>query len=177
MKNFSKIFLIFMALCLLLVGCKDKQEEETPNLPIDDVNDSSNPIYENFPMDEALSEMESLLDGIELNRLSEEEIEEKYQFGEYKNLKKIVASNETEDGISEIAIVRLDDMEQSTDILFKFVDRRENLKEQYADKEEVLEMLSKQDGVIMKQQQGIVVMIIGDNSKELEEQFDKNLRQ
>ena len=169
MKKLMKIILAMVVICMALAGCNSQKEPNEEKF--------SEPIYEDFPMDEALSEMEGLLEGIELTKLSASEIEDKYHFGTYKDLKMIVASDETDTSISEIAIVRLNDMEQSTDILLKFLDRKEALKEKYAENEKMQEILSAEDSVIIKQQQGIAVMIIGENAKDLEMQFDKNLKQ
>ena len=133
----------------------------------------SEPVNTSFEESEIANSMKALNTTAKFVQLSEAEIEEKYQFGKYKGLEKIVVSEETDAGISEIVIVKLGDMEQSADILLKFVDRLNNLKEKYAENQEVLDMLNTQDSFIIKQQAGVAVMILGPNAKAMEAEFDK----
>ena len=75
--------------------------------------------------------------------------------------------------INEIIMVKLGDMEQSTDILLKFVDRLTKLKDEYAQNEDIQKILNSQESLVMKQQAGIAVMIISPKAADIEAKFDE----
>lgn len=199
MKKLTKVLLAVTAMCAVLTGCFGNEEQqlnqgnqggqnnnsvvqnqgnkentnknEQPKEPEEKV--VADPLNADFAESEVANTMKALNAETTYKQLSEAEIEEKYEFGKYKNLEKIVVSEETDTSISEIVIVKLGDMEQSTDILMKFVDRLNDLKAKYAENKEVLDMLNTQDSFIIKQQAGVAVMILGPNAKAMEAEFDK----
>ena len=199
MKKLTKVLLAVTAMCAVLTGCFGNEEQqsnqgnqggqnnnsvvqnqgnkentnknEQPKEPEEKV--VAEPLNADFAESEVANTMKALNAETTYKQLSEAEIEEKYEFGKYKNLEKIVVSEETDTSISEIVIVKLGDMEQSTDILMKFVDRLNDLKAKYAENKEVLDMLNTQDSFIIKQQAGVAVMILGPNAKAMEAEFDK----
>lgn len=199
MKKFLKLFVAITTICVMLTACNSKtnvnnnnnnnsnvinnnnvnnqtsQTNQNEKVP-EDENVITNPVNENFEMSTALTAMDAVVADTNLTKLSDSEIKEKYNFGKYEGLEKLVASNETEDGVSEIAMVKLGDMEQSSDILLMFIDRINDLKEKYADNPEMIKLLTTQDSYIIKQQAGVAVMIIGDSAKEIEAEFDKNFK-
>lgn len=195
MKKLTKVLLAVTAMCAVLTGCFGNEEQQNQGNQGSQNNNSvvqnqgaqnnnneqkepeekvvSDPLNADFAESEVANTMKALNAETTYKQLSEAEIEEKYEFGKYKNLEKIVVSEETDTSISEIVIVKLGDMEQSTDILMKFVDRLNDLKTKYADNQEVLDMLNTQDSFIIKQQAGVAVMILGPNAKAMEAEFDK----
>ena len=199
MKKLTKVLLAVTAMCAVLTGCFGNEEQQSNQWnqggqnnksvvqnQVDKENTNKNeqpkepeekvvaePLNADFAESEVANTMKALNAETTYKQLSEAEIEEKYEFGKYKNLEKIVVSEETDTSISEIVIVKLGDMEQSTDILMKFVDRLNDLKAKYAENKEVLDMLNTQDSFIIKQQAGVAVMILGPNAKAMEAEFDK----
>ena len=198
MKKLTKVLLAVTAMCAVLTGCFGNEEQQLNQGNQGGQNNNSvvqnqgnqgaqnnneqkepeekivaEPINADFQESEVANTMKALNSETTYKQLSEAEIEEKYEFGKYKSLEKIVVSEETDTSISEIVIVKLGDMEQSTDILMKFVGRLNNLKAKYADNQEVLDMLNTQDSFIIKQQAGVAVMILGPNAKAMEAEFDK----
>ena len=199
MKKLTKVLLAVTAMCAVLTGCFGNEEQqlnqgnqggqnnnsvvqnqgnkentnknEQPKEPEEKV--VAEPLNADFAESEVANTMKALNAETTYKQFSEAEIEEKYEFGKYKNLEKIVVSEETDTSISEIVIVKLGDMEQSTDILMKFVDRLNDLKAKFAENKEVLDMLNTQDSFIIKQQAGVAVMILGPNAKAMEAEFDK----
>ncbi len=173
---------IIIALVIMIALPKEKQpaswdsgESGEMNNPNEQQGENEYSKLEEFEMEKTFSQMEELLTGINLNRLSEEEIENEYNFGDYKDLEKVIASSKKENEINEIAIVKLDNINQSSDILMIFLDRIEKLKQENSNNKEILQLLETEDKVIFKQARKYAVMIIAENAKELEEQFDKNL--
>lgn len=197
MKKLTKVLLAVVAMCAVLTGCTGNQSQQlnqgnqgnqgnqNNNSVVQNQGNENNnqqqeeekvvaePLNADFAESEVANSMKGLNAETTYKQLSEAEIEEKYDFGKYKSLEKIVVSEETDTSISEIVIVKLGDMEQSTDILMKFVDRLNDLKAKYADNQEVLDMLNTQDSFIIKQQAGVAVMILGPNAKAMEAEFDK----
>ena len=152
---------------------KDEKKNEEQN---EEQNVVTKPVNEGFEMSTALTSMQAVIENTNLTKLTDDQIKEKYNFGKYEGLEKVIASKETEETISEIAMVKLGDMEQSSDILLMFVDRINDLKEKYASNPEVINLLTTQDSYIIKQQAGVAVMILGENAKAIEAEFDKNFK-
>jgi len=187
MKRVLKLFIAIITICVMLTACNNSKTDlnnnnNNANLNnqnsenAEDENVITNPVNETFEKSTALTAMDAVVADTNLTKLSDSEVKEKYNFGKYEGLEKLVASNETEEGVSEIAMVKLGDMEQSSDILLMFIDRINDLKEKYADNPEMIKLLTTQDSYIIKQQAGVAVMIIGDNAKEIEAEFDKNFK-
>lgn len=181
MKKSTKVLLAVVACVLVFTGCQfgNKNQDE------DKVNDNpkqsqeqqeqvkTDPIYGDFSFDDAMSGMESVLGETKLSPLSSDDIEQKYSFGKYKGLQKVAASETSDKEINEIIMVKLGDMEQSTDILLKFVDRLTKLKDEYAQNEDIQKILNSQESLVMKQQAGIAVMIISPKAADIEAKFDE----
>ena len=181
MKKRTKVLLAVVACVLVFTGCQfgNKNQDE------DKVNDNpkqnqeqqeqvkTDPIYGDFSFDDAMSGMESVLGETKLSPLSADDIEQKYSFGKYKGLQKVAASETSDKEINEIIMVKLGDMEQSTDILLKFVDRLTKLKDEYAQNEDIQKILNSQESLVMKQQAGIAVMIISPKAADIEAKFDE----
>lgn len=184
------VYLIaLLAVCLIFSACNNNDNEDlNPNGSGSNINNEMNsgeqqntpneyvePVKEDFDVNKAMTEMRALIKGDSLVTLSEEEINNRYDFGDYKDLEKIIATNENENGVNEIAIVKLDTTENASDILLIMMDRIFALKEKYADNEEVTTLLNTEGKFIVKEQGGIAVMIIADNAQEIEAKFDENL--
>ena len=86
-------------------------------------------------------------------------------------LEKFVATSQSNDSLTEIAMIKIGEDEQTEDILLIFAKRLEKLKQQYAENPAILEMLENSENVIIKQQASVSTMIIGANAKELEEEL------
>lgn len=191
MKKIASVMIITL-LCFVLVACNNntkqnqnnsnntKNNQVLNNSQSETNNENSDvvtkPVNETFEISEALTSMQAVIENTNLTKLTNDQIKEKYKFDKYEGLEKVVANNETEETISEIAMVKLGDMEQSSDILLMFVDRIDSLKEKYEDNADVIELLTTQDSYIIKQQGGVAVMIIGENAKAIEAEFDKNFK-
>lgn len=184
MKKGFKIIAIMCVIILALTACGDKKKNENVqnivnnnSQAIVDVEKNDEPVIEN-PISES-DELKKMFINIEeisgldeTTKLTKENIKEKFEFGEHQNLEMQIHSKETNETISEVAIVKLDDSAQTDEIFVAFAKRREALQEKYSENEKVLEIINSSDNV-MKQEGGTVVFIIAENAKEIEEYLSK----
>lgn len=191
MKKFIKLLIGITILCIMLTACNTNTEQNNNSNLNNENSQGTNqtnqntqkeneeqevviaPLNKDFEMTETLSAMESVITGTNLSKLTEEQIKEKYNFGKYEKLEKLVASNESENSVSEIAMVKLGEAGQNSDILLIFNERKEDLMKKYEDNEEIKNSLTTQDAYIIKEINNVAVMIIGENAKAIEAEFDK----
>lgn len=185
MKKSTKTLLAVIACVLVFTGCNfgkkpnnddviknndDKQQEQQQK----EEEVKTDPIYADFSFDDAMAGMQSALGDTKLSLLSEDDIEEKYSFEKYKGLQKYAASEVSDKTINEVIMVKLGDIDtQSTDMLLKFVNRLTDLKNEYADNEDIQKILNSQESLVIKQQAGVAVMIISPEASKMEAEFDK----
>lgn len=186
MKKFMSVALVSFTCALALTGCQFNKKTEVPNNttnnntnntpPVQEEVVKTDPIRDDFVFDDAMEALENELENVTLKELSEEEIEQRYSFGKYKGLEKYAASSITEDSITEIIMVKLGDNEQTSEIMSKFLQRIEKLKNEYAENEKIMAILNSQE-TIVKQQGDVAVMIIAENARELEAEYDEMFKQ
>ena len=178
MKKSLKVVALICMMLLGLTACGENKNNENisntgnANSQISNENGKNNesiiiePVNKGFDIEKAFSNIEEM-DGLNENtKLSEEEIKERFDFGNYQGLEMEVRSKENEDTISEVVIIKLGDMSQTEEVFSALLKRREALQEKYAENEEMLEIINNQDNV-MQQEAGIVTFIISENAKEI----------
>lgn len=182
MKKSIKLILFVLAMCLIFAGCNNtKTKPVTPvNQPSQGTQEQqeqlppvvTEPINQDFSIEETYKSMAELLPENNLREMTSTEIDEAYGLGRYSGLEKFVATSQSDDSLTEIAMIKIGEDEQTEDILLIFAKRLEKLKQQHAENPAILEMLENSENVIIKQQASVSTMIIGTNAKELEERFD-----
>lgn len=90
----------------------------------------------------------------------------------YKGLEKKVAKYEDNNEYTEIWLLKISERSQPIKIFRKFNERIESLRYEYKNNSRISKILNNEDNIIMKQQNGIVIIIISNEAKEIEKSID-----
>lgn len=112
----------------------------------------------------------------ELLPVKNEEADMLLNLEEYAGLEKRVAKCETQNEYTEIWLLKISKEPQSIDIFRMFNNRIEELKRKYAQNAEISAILNNEKNISMKQQNGIVIIIISNNVENIEKSIDENFK-
>ena len=184
MKKFLKILSLIIIMSFILTACgKNGNNKSTANAGknnsqiLNEIEKEDVPLIITESMNKEndiekyFSNIEEINGLDENTKLSRKEIEENFDFGKYKDLEMEIRSIESEETISEIAIIKLEDAAQTEEIFSILAKRRESLQEKYAENEKVLEIIDNPNN-IMQQEGGVVTFIISEKAKEIEEKIN-----
>ena len=130
------------------------------------------PINKNMELGNVLQDVKE--DSVnQLTGLSDEEANQLIDLGEYAGLEKKVAKYEDEDEFTEVWLFKISEQSQATKIFRKFNHRINELRYQYEENPQISEILNNEKNIVMKQQQGIAIIIISDNVEKVEKAVDK----
>lgn len=188
MKKSLKVIMGLCAIILVLGGCNNQKENKTnvnnvnSNINVDsntNADSNTNIIVESEPINtnynnavifDSIKEI-SKLD--ESTKLTEQQIQEEFEFNEYATLEKEIRSNISEGAINEVGIIKLGDISQSEKVMEIVLKRKEALTTKYADNPEIAEILNNSDNFILKQEAGVVKYIISDDVASIEKNMAK----
>ncbi len=194
-KVLGIISLIIVILCLF-VACNNKEDinNESGNIIIDGSNlnennleniliNSSNistsenvgePEEKGFKISKVLDNVASVSKLSSNSKLTNSQIKEKFKFGELDKLEKEIRSDITEEDIKEIAIVKLENSDQSIPLFQVMTSRLMALKEQYKGNDKITKVLNSSDCYVLKQQGGVLISIISKDAKTIEEKIQES---
>ena len=194
-KVLGIISLIIVILCLF-VACNNKEDinNESGNIIIDGSNlnennleniliNSSNistsenvgePEEKGFKISKVLDNVASVSKLSSNSKLTNSQIKEKFKFGELDKLEKEIRSDITEEDIKEIAIVKLENSDQSIPLFQVMTSRLMALKEQYKENDKITKVLNSSDCYVLKQQGGVLISIISKDAKTIEEKIQES---
>lgn len=92
---------------------------------------------------------------------------------EYLGLEKRIAKYETENEYTEIWLLKISQENQAIDIFRMFNNRILDLKKEFGQNERINEILNNEKNISMKQQNGIVVIIVSNNLENVENAIDE----
>lgn len=129
------------------------------------------PINKNIVLGNILQEVK---EGNERNLtgLTDIEANKLFNLKDYSGLEKKVAQYESEDEYTEIWLIKISKQEQATSIFRMFNERIESLRNEYKDNVKISEIINNEKNIIMKQQNGIAIVIISGNAAEIEKSVD-----
>lgn len=110
----------------------------------------------------------------ELVAIEDSKANELMDLKEYVGLEKKVAQYISTEELTEIWLFKISKESQSLDLFRMFDDRIETLKRENKDKPQILSILEDSQNIIIKQQNGIVIMIISNDAKNIEKSVDAN---
>lgn len=181
MKKILKVIAIICVMSFSLVGCNingNKNQNEKPNNNNTDViienennennNDTESNINQNVTGVEVLSNIEKVTGLNNTTKLSQEDINEKFNLAEVEIAEKEIRSIENEEKISEVAVFKVESEEQSLKIIEGIMNRYVELQHKYAENEELTNMLSNSENYIVKQEGGYITYILSEDAKEIE---------
>ena len=162
-KLVIKIILIICIIALItgiiLIALKNRENKPT--------NVVSKPLNENVKLEEVFKKIEQL-EGMEIIEDTSNYIQEaeEIDFREYDVLEKGAIVNTTDEEINEVWMIKLGSIEQQEDVCRILGTRVQKLKNAFEDDEKQSEILSK---AVIKQEDGVVIMVISANAKQIEE--------
>lgn len=187
MKKLIGILALIGIVTFTFIGCEKKQQNvdnDSNNSQVQqentDLNNNSGeittePLNREFKIDETLANIIKVSGLDESSKMSEDKVKSEYDFGQYEGLQKEVRSQITEDSITEIAIVKIGENEQTQD-LFQIVFKRiAQLQQKYAENDKINSILNNGDNIVIKQQGGVLIVIIAENAKEIEQKIDEQM--
>lgn len=108
--------------------------------------------------------------------IKNEEADILLNLGEYSGLEKRVAKYESKNEYTEIWLLKISKESQSIDLFRMFNNRIEDLKRKYIQNVEISAILNNEKNISIKQQNGIVIIIISNNVENVEKAVDENFR-
>ena len=131
----------------------------------------SKPLNEKVNLEEVLKSVEEIDSDIENEDIAKgvEEID----FNEYKVLEKKALVYTTDENVNEIWMIKLGNYNQQEDVCRILGQRVQKLKSAFENNEAQLKILNE---AIIKQEEGIVIMIISQDAKEVEEKIAKAMQ-
>lgn len=90
----------------------------------------------------------------------------------YEGLEKKVAKYESKDEYTEVWLLKISNDSQSVNFFRKFNERIESLRREYKNQKHISNILNNEENIIMKQQDGILVIIISNDAKNIEKSID-----
>lgn len=131
----------------------------------------SKPLNEKVNLEEVLKSVEETDSDIENEDIAKgvEEID----FNEYKVLEKKALVYTTDENVNEIWMIKLGNYNQQEDVCRILGQRVQKLKSAFENNEAQLKILNE---AIIKQEEGIVIMIISPDAKEVEEKIAKAMQ-
>lgn len=131
----------------------------------------SKPLNEKVNLEEVLKSVEEIDSDIENEDIAKgvEEID----FNEYKVLEKKALVYTTDENVNEIWMIKLGNYNQQEDVCRILGQRVQKLKSAFENNEAQLKILNE---AIIKQEEGIVIMIISPDAKEVEEKIAKAMQ-
>lgn len=131
----------------------------------------SKPLNEKVNLEEVLKSVEEIDSDIENEDIAKgvEEID----FNEYKALEKKALVYTTDENVNEIWMIKLGNYNQQEDVCRILGQRVQKLKSAFENNEAQLKILNE---AIIKQEEGIVIMIISPDAKEVEEKIAKAMQ-
>lgn len=131
----------------------------------------SKPLNEKVNLEEVLKSVEEIDSDIENEDIAKgvEEID----FNEYKVLEKKALVYTTDENVNEIWMIKLGNYNQQEDVCRILGQRVQKLKSAFENNEAQLKILNE---AIIKQEEGIVIMIISQDAKEVEEKMAKAMQ-
>lgn len=145
---------------------------ETINTPSGEI--VTEPLNTTFDISAAFDSIADVAGLPESTKLSEAEIKEIYDFGEYNALEKEIRKVETDDNFAEIILIKVGENDQALTLFPIISQRMMKLREQYADNEKISAILNNGENFVSKQQGGILVSIISENAKAIEEKLQES---
>lgn len=94
----------------------------------------------------------------------------------YVGLEKMVAQYVSDNEFSEIWLLKISEESQVLDLFRIFNERIETLKEEYKNDEVISSIIKNEKNIIIKQQYGIVIMIISNEAENIEQIIDSNFK-
>ena len=95
---------------------------------------------------------------------------------EYKGLEKRVAIYESDTEYTEIWLFKISSEPQALDIFRMFNDRIEDLRKIYATKTAISLIVNNEKNISMKQQNGIVIIIVSNDAENVEKAIDEKFK-
>lgn len=131
----------------------------------------SKPLNEKVNLEEVLKSVEEIDSDIENEDIAKgvEEID----FNEYNVLEKKALVYTTDENVNEIWMIKLGNYNQQEDVCRILGQRVQKLKSAFENNEAQLKILNE---AIIKQEEGIVIMIISPDAKEVEEKIAKAMQ-
>ena len=170
------VMILGVALCLWLIGSRDVSETFVSakainqKVNLDDVFAEIDKIY--------FGDNESINQDAEVGEIQNEEIipidapEDEIDFGKYESLERRAIVNTNNNKIDEVWMIKLSELEQQEDIFRIFGNRIQKLKNGSEENEERAIVLS---NAVIKQEDGIVIMIASDKVIELEKTIAREM--
>ena len=147
MKKILGMISIIIIFMFALIGCQK--------------NETNNNIVQNNNVQQNINQKE-------VDKMPETEINKNFDFGKYHGLQKEIRTKETSDSFTEVAIIKVGENEQSTEIFLKMSKRLSELQKKYADNDEISKILANtEDNFVLRQEGGIIISVIGENAKEI----------
>ena len=131
----------------------------------------SKPLNEKVNLEEVLKSVEEVDSDIENEDIAKgvDEID----FNEYNVLEKKALVYTTDENVNEIWMIKLESYNQQEDVCRILGQRVQKLKSAFENNEAELKILNE---AIIKQEEGIVIMIISPDAKEVEEKIAKSMQ-
>lgn len=107
-----------------------------------------------------------------LEAIEDNEANELLNLRNYVGLEKRVAQYIGEDEFTEVWLLKISEEAQAIDLFRMFDERIQNLRNEYKDNANIMEILQDENNIILKQQSGIVIMIISDDAENVEKSID-----
>ena len=132
---------------------------------------ASKPLNEKVNLEEVLKNVEETDSDVENEDIAKgvDEID----FNEYNVLEKKALVYTTDENVNEIWMIKLGNYNQQEDVCRILGQRVQKLKSAFENKEAQLKILNE---AIIKQEEGIVIMIISPDAKEIEEKIAKAMQ-
>lgn len=177
MKRLIGVIAMLMIFTFAISGCKDntKVGEEKPieDKPVVNIqNQETNlPLNENFDLEKS---MESIFEAVEseTRELTEEEVNEKYNFDGIEKLEKKTIITSSENKYEEVTIIKLTDTSQYYTVQSVADERVNDLKNEFKESENILKILEKNENIKIKIQDGVAIFVVSDRSDEIMKNFD-----
>ena len=152
-----------------IIGEKDYIFDEMGNIPEEGME----------PINETLS-LGSIMQSVQLNSVKnlvaveDSKANELLNLREYVGVEKMVARYVSDEEFTEIWLLKVSEEGQAP-ILFRIFNERINdLKTEYAGNNKIIDILNTENNIRIKQQSGIVVVIISNDAENIEKTIDAN---
>lgn len=133
------------------------------------------PINKNIDLGDLLQNVKSG-EILELAPVTNEMADAYLDLKEYAGLEKRVAKYESKDAYTEIWLFKISNESQSLDIFRMFNDRIEELRKEYASNSSISQILNDEKNISMKQQNGIVIIILSNDVANVEKVIDEKFK-
>lgn len=169
---------VFMSVSLVACGGKASKNNQNEgnvvmqqNSQLD--NSNSEEINTDFAVSIELNAISKVSYLSETTALTTESANALYNFGKYSELEKEIRNIENENEFREIALVKVENENQTAELYSIMLKRLADLKAKYADNKKISEILNEPDNMRIRQQDGILIFILAENAGEIEMELDK----